>query len=105
MFDRLGSEDFAAHLHTIFRVEAAALLDLELEAVNDRSNAQIEQFSVLFTGPVSPWLTQGTYTLNHTQMGQLDLFIVPLGPRDDRMTYEAVFARLIEPFQPPETGA
>jgi hypothetical protein len=68
--------------------------------VNDGSNAAVEQFSVLFKGPVSPSLQQGTYTLLQAEMEQVTLFLVPLGPRDGRMVYEAVFARLITTARP-----
>jgi hypothetical protein len=59
MAELLASKDFAAHLHTVFKVETPVTLELTLAEVTDRSNAQIEQFSVLFTGPESPWLQQG----------------------------------------------
>jgi hypothetical protein len=95
MPERLGSKDFAAHLHTIFRVETPLALELEMAQVEDRSNAQIEQFSVHFTGPESPWLRQGTYTFLHPWMGELSLFMVPLGPRNGHMVYEVIFSRLI----------
>jgi hypothetical protein len=95
MPDLPGSKDFAAHLHTVFRVETPIALELQMVEVRDSSNAQVEQFSVLFTGPVSPWLAQGTYTLLHAEMGGLTLFMGPKGPRDGSMLYEAVFSRLI----------
>jgi hypothetical protein len=95
MAELLRSKDFAAHLHKIFRVETPIGLELKLDEVADTSNEQIEQFSVLFTGPESPWLQQGTYTLLHPEMDEVTLFLVPLGPRNGRMVYEAVFARLI----------
>jgi hypothetical protein len=95
MAELLGSKDFAAHLHTVFRVEAPEVVELELAAVKDQSNAQVEQFSLIFKGPASLWLPQGTYTLLHPAMERMALFLVPLGARGGRMTYEAVFARLI----------
>ena len=92
----LTSKDFVPYLHTTFRVEQPVALDLELTGVCDISNAQLEQFSVTFAGPPSPWLPQGTYALLHPQREELWLFLVPLGPRADRMIYEAVFTRLTE---------
>ncbi len=92
----LTSKDFAAHLHTAFRIETPLAIELEMAEVTDRSNAQVEQFSVLFTGPVSPWLPQGIYMLLHLEMQEVSLFLVPLGPQDGKMIYEAVFASLIE---------
>jgi len=105
MSELLTSEDFAAHLHTIFTVEAPADLELKLEEIQDRSNAQLEQFSVIFTGPVSPWLPQGTHTLLHPAMQQVALFLVPLGPRAERMVYEAVFTRFPPQKRVASTGA
>ena len=38
MSELLGSKDFATHLHTIFKVETPAALELEMAEVTDRSN-------------------------------------------------------------------
>lgn len=92
----LGSKDFAPHLHTIFRVENPAVLDLELTQVLDKSDDQLEQFSIFFAGPASPWLEQGGVTLHHPVMGEVTLFMGPKGPSDGRMIYEAIFSRLIQ---------
>jgi len=100
MPELLTIKDFVPHLHTIFRVETPTALEFELAEVTDRSNAQIEGFSAVFTGPVSPWLPQGIYTLLHPAMQEVSLFLVPLGPRGGRMLYEAVFSRLIAATSP-----
>ena len=50
------------------------------------------QFSLLFRGPVDPFLSQGTYRLDHAELGALDIFLVPIGPDAEGMRYEAVFA-------------
>lgn len=48
------------------------------------------QFSLVFRG--SPALSQGTYRIRHEELGELDLFLVPIG-RDGELTkYEAAFA-------------
>ncbi|MDR3775210.1 MAG: hypothetical protein P4L26_17785 [Terracidiphilus sp.] len=91
----LRSKDFAPQLNTIFRIETPAAHELELVEVTDRSNETLAQFSIMFAGPESPWLEQGTYTLLHPAMGQVTLFMGPKGPRDGRMIYEAAFSRLI----------
>lgn len=97
MDDVLKSATFAENLHSFFRVEIPDGQDLELTEVTELSTPQIEQFSILFAGPANPWLPQGTYALTHAAMGQLELFLVPLGPRDGRMIYQAIFCRLIPP--------
>jgi len=90
------SKDFAAQLHTIFRVEQPEALDLELVDVSDQSTSHFEQFSILFHGPASPWLPQGIYALAHSQMQEVSIFLVPLGPNGGVMRYEAVFSRLMD---------
>jgi hypothetical protein len=51
-----------------------------------------QAFSLLFLGPLSPqYLVQHTYRLEHEQMGTLEIFLVPLGPENGRMRYEAIF--------------
>ena len=50
-------------------------------------------FSLVFLGPMSPVLRQSIYTVEHTELGALDIFIVPVGPDGEQrgMRYEAVF--------------
>jgi hypothetical protein len=48
------------------------------------------QFSLVFRG--DPGLPQGTYRVSHADMGDFDLFLVPIGPDGDSMQYQAAFA-------------
>jgi hypothetical protein len=96
MPELLHVADFVPHLHSTFRVETPIALELELAGIDDLSNAQMEQFSLEFTGPESPWLRQGTYKLHHAKMGEPEIFLVPLGPREGKMRYQAIFSRLTE---------
>jgi hypothetical protein len=48
------------------------------------------QFSLVFSGP--PVLGQGTYRLTHAELGELDLFLVPIGRDGEVVRYEAAFA-------------
>ncbi len=41
--------------------------------------------------PAESHLEQAIYALEHAEMGMLELFLVPLGPHEDGMRYEAVF--------------
>jgi hypothetical protein len=50
------------------------------------------QFSVVFRGLMAPVLPQGTYHFTHAELGELDLFLVPIGPDSEGMRYEAAFA-------------
>jgi hypothetical protein len=50
------------------------------------------QFSLVFRGPAAQALPQSTYPITHAELGELELFLVPLGPDAEGMRYEAVFA-------------
>jgi hypothetical protein len=39
-------------------------------------------------------LEQATYTLDHAELGELTLFLVPIAADETSRTYEAVFNRL-----------
>lgn len=84
-----------------FDVELAEVT--EAAKVTEASGAPADgprrPFSVLFHGPIEPVLPQRVYRLEHDDLGQLELFIVPVGPtepsgpgaRPTAMRYEAVF--------------
>lgn len=49
-------------------------------------------FSLLFRGgPPDRYLPQATYSLEHAALGALPIFLVPLGPDQQGMRYEAIF--------------
>ena len=95
--DQLQSSDFSPYLKQSFSIclEGGEPIDLELVSVTEagpRSRPEARQpFSLHFLGPVSSrYLQQHIYSLEHRQMGTLDLFLVPLGPERGRMRYEAI---------------
>jgi hypothetical protein len=49
-------------------------------------------FLLLFHGPADPWWPQGMFRVEHADLGTEDLFLVPLGPDERGMRYEAVIA-------------
>ena len=98
MLDKLQKDDFIPHLHEIFqiRLDGTEPIDLELVSVTALSQTpgprRRQPFSLHFLGPVSTqYLVQHIYALEHPQMGDLAMFIVPLGPEGGRMRYEAIF--------------
>ena len=97
MTEALRLSDFAPHLHTRFRVADADGCELELVEASDVSNAALEQFSLIFLGAAPPWLSQGTYRLDHAQIRGCELFLVPIGPAPGGMRYQAVFTRFVPP--------
>jgi hypothetical protein len=98
MPSNLTAEAFAENLNTKFRVrvESPRPVELELNEVKVYSAGKNEQggmerFSLLLTGPGDTYLPQRTYTLEHPSMGELELFVVPVGRGEAGFHYEVVF--------------
>jgi len=94
----LNSRICTEHLHTSFEVDAAGgLVPIELVEVKEGNfSPRVENFSLLFRGPMSPFFPQGMYRLIHPKLGELGIFLVPMGPNGGGMEYEAVFNRLVD---------
>lgn len=98
-------EDFAARLGDHFVLEREAPVEspgeVELALVEVTALAwpgrppargRSEPFSCLFRGPAESRLGQGTHVLAHPALGRLALFLVPVGPAEGGLGYEAIFA-------------
>lgn len=97
MEEILNLSSFSPHLNTKFRVRAneQSVVETELITAEDMgSTPRQERFSLVFRGPHEQFLAQGTYTVEHDEMGTLGLFLVPIARDDDGFQYEAVFNRL-----------
>jgi hypothetical protein len=71
------------------------VVEIELiEAADEESTPRQERFSLIFRGPLQPFLLQGTYRIEHDKLGTLDLFLVPIAKEEDGFHYQAVFNRL-----------
>jgi hypothetical protein len=78
-------------------------LELNLVEVNDLTikddplrdpTLRSQPFELLFHGPLTPIAEQMNYELSHSELGQLAIFLVPLGPDQparQHMRYQAVF--------------
>lgn len=98
MSDLPTEADFAKHINTNFRIELESLpsVELKLIAVMPRASepheqAGMERFSVVFSGPGEVFLPQQTYRITHAEMGELEVFLVPIGKESDGFRYEAVY--------------
>jgi hypothetical protein len=89
----LTQADFQGALDSIFEIRppggngapiAARLVEVKVM----RAPEGCEQFSALFIGPVTPAYGQGTYRFAHAALGEVDLFMVPLGLGSTGMQYE-----------------
>jgi hypothetical protein len=97
----LTHADWAAAAGTEFTI--AAVVDsvtgesseqtLELHEVSDlREQAGFWSWSLVFRGPAVARFDQGTALLRHRVLGELAVFLVPVGIDDDIATYESVFS-------------
>ena len=89
----------AGLMKTTFRLHHGrwGLLDLELIDVSGLTETPRQRtFSILFRGPLERPFSQGTYRIEHSDLGTVDLFLVPVGREGDGMRYEAVFNNLVE---------
>ena|SRR3982074_1533596 len=97
MTDPLQHEVFTEHLNTIFRLELAPDKEIEAELIEVSElklyGAQ-QQFSVVFRGPNEVFLGQGMKRCTHDQMGEIDLFLVPISQDERGINYEAIFNRV-----------
>lgn len=96
--EQLQSNDFFPYVNQTFtvRLEGLEPIGLELVLVTERGRGSRpgarQPFSLYFLGPVSSqYLLQHMFQLEHPEMGVPDIFLVPLGPEEGRMRYEAIF--------------
>ncbi|HPG40292.1 MAG TPA: hypothetical protein PLP19_14410 [bacterium] len=89
--------DFIPLLHETFevKIQSVGSFYIELLKIDDRSNEFWEGFSLLFSGPLNHVFAQGNHKIKHDQIGEFDLFIVPVEYlKKDSMYYQAVFSSL-----------
>jgi hypothetical protein len=99
MLECLSKELFTESLNTIFHVQVAPdqVSDLELIELNEGySTPKLEQFALLFRAPLASPLGQRMWPMQHSVLGQFDLFLVPVQQDAQSMYYEAVFNRFIQ---------
>jgi hypothetical protein len=72
-------------------------IDVELAEVSPLKEAKHQRsFSIVFLVPETFRVEQGLYDLAHPELGEMQLFLVPVGMRNSRQELEAVFNLLLE---------
>jgi hypothetical protein len=98
----LSYAHFAPRLHQQFliRPESGAPIKTELISVTElghrptakKGAARQSGFSIILRGPQSDtYLPQHIYSVEHGRLGKHKIFLVPIGPDEHGMRYEAVF--------------
>ena len=99
----LTEKEFSQHLNTRFQLKLDdQKVELELVEVKGylpqaHEQTGMERFSVFFEGPGNASLPQRLYALTHEQMGEFEIFLVPISGNEKGFRYEAVFNYWSEP--------
>lgn len=95
----LTHEAFSQNANTKFQVQADDNTPVEVELI-DVTELKVyprqEEFTLTFRGPLNAFLDQGVRPFTHDQMGEFELFIVPIKQDAEGFYYEAVFNRIRE---------
>lgn len=99
--EALTQAKFSDHLGEAFQLEAdlESCLTLKLMEAQQLSSGQnansnitrSEPFALVFRGPQDLPLPQATYQLQHDQLGELAVFLVPINQDEEGFYYEAIF--------------
>ena len=94
----VSHEDFQACLNDMFTVKVEDDTGPELELIEVKPIGEIDPnskarqpFSLLFRGPMGPLLPQKLYQLENSNIGEMLLFLVPIGPDEQGMLYDSNF--------------
>lgn len=95
----LTHEAFSRQLNSKFQVHLDENTSVELELIEVselKLHPRQEEFTIVFRGPLNAFLGQGAGNFRHEQMGEFELFIVPIRQDGQGFYYEAVFNRVRE---------
>ena len=99
----LTESEFSKHVNSKFNLALNdRTLQLELVEVKgyragEHEQQGMERFSAFFNGPGDAPLLQQVYQLSHDQMGEFDIFLVPISGDQRGYRYEAVLNYWSEP--------
>ena len=98
MLETCTMDTFRPHIGEIFRVIVddewqLHVLLTSVDALGAESGRGRERapFSLIFHGTKDSYLPQRIYRLENDAMEPMELFLVPIGPDEHGMRYEAVF--------------
>ena len=90
--EELTIETFAGRVGEEFTIDAVPATLAGAKSLGDRRGPSGRlPFSIELLGPVSDVLPQGTYRLDHGELGGVDVFLVPVAGNAEGVRYEAVF--------------
>ncbi len=102
MLESFKVEQFSPYVGDKFQVfnEGTPALELTLSSAAELGTESAREwsrssgrapFTLGFLGPLEYYLPQGIYRFEHPQMAPFEIFLVPIGPDQRGMQYEAIF--------------
>lgn len=89
---------FAPHLGETFEVDVGedrpmpiVLVEATPLAIRTPAEIRKEPFQLKFAGPGPAYLNQMIHRLRHPGLGDLEIFMTPIGRQGDGFLYQAVF--------------
>jgi hypothetical protein len=87
---------FSGHVGENFRIYPQDADPLEIELISatrlgEDPEPEGRPFSIVFRGPKDALLPQRIYRMEHEEIGAFDIFLVPIGPDEEGLLYEAIF--------------
>jgi uncharacterized protein DUF6916 len=89
-----GLPSFTEQVGSTFEVIDIPPTPFELTLVRVVEHAKTEQheaFSAFFLGPADRFMPQETHKIRHEQLGEMEIFLVPVAKTKDGFEYEAAF--------------
>jgi hypothetical protein len=91
---------FKPYINTVFKicVDGVPPLELQLIEIKEHNQPMLEEFTLIFTGPLDRVAYENTYRIEHESLEPFEMFIGPFfTPRKkDAVYYQAVFTRFTE---------
>lgn len=89
-----GFGEFASQVNSPFFERSENNSDVEfllVEATELYSDERTQSFSLLFRAPSTTAPVQRIFNLNNSHIGDLELFLVPVGQKENGILFEAAF--------------
>ncbi len=97
MLEKLMLETFTGRVGEVFTVSGSDVPTMELRLAEASAwgapqNGGRQPFSLIFHGPMEPVMWQRIAPVSHAELGEMEIFLVPIGPERGVMRYQAVFS-------------
>jgi len=99
MIENITKATLEPYLNETFeiRFDDGGVVELKLIECTDNSKNDQEVFWFIFEGPQEKALPQRIYRFTHPQLGEVDLFIVPVsGGKKGLLHYQSLFNRIVD---------